>query len=116
MTAGFQYLATVSLEKAQKDWRDAYNADRGYRVDLTEEEGLGHTIREHVNKSEYYLLDRVTDGGFYSQAYDIVPKRAGSFPSLAAANSLVNSDLPPKFHPAAVRVLLGCTPTGAGGA
>ncbi len=25
-------------------------------------------------------------------------------------------DLPPKFHPAAVRVLLGCTPTGAGGA
>ncbi len=32
------------------------------------------------------------------------------------ATPLISSDLPPKFHPAAVRVLLGCTPTGAGGA
>ncbi|WP_316190753.1 ABC transporter substrate-binding protein, partial [Bradyrhizobium sp. SZCCHNS2096] len=34
----------------------------------------------------------------------------------AALEDFVANDLPPKFHPAAVRVLLGCTPTGAGGA
>ena len=47
----------------------------------------------HVGKSEAFLLDRVTEGGFYSQAFDLVPYRAGSFPSLGAATKLVNSTL-----------------------
>jgi len=65
-----------------------------YGIDLTEQEAAGgHTISAHVNKSESYLLDRTTAGGYYSQNFDVVPRRAGSFASLEAANKLVNSTL-----------------------
>ncbi|WP_410052235.1 reverse transcriptase domain-containing protein, partial [Bradyrhizobium sp. SZCCHNS30582] len=33
-----------------------------------------------------------------------------------ASNRNTDSELPPKFHPAAFRVRVGCTPSGAGGA
>ena len=69
---------------------------QGYSVDLREEEARGgHTIREHVAKSEDYLLNRVrewqvsaTRKGDLAQGLAV-----GSFPSLDSATRLVNSTL-----------------------
>jgi Bacterial CdiA-CT RNAse A domain len=70
------------------------------RVNLLEHENIedGHTIREHVAKSEEYLLERVRQEQFwYIKEYDssrYYPPdgiRASSFPSLEAANKLVNA-------------------------
>jgi hypothetical protein len=79
----------------------AQNDRSGYPVDLREERQLGgHTIEEHVAKSEGYLLNRVqqqalstTRRGEYSDGL-----RVGSFTSLEAANKLVNSTLAQNKH------------------
>ncbi len=67
----------------------------GYPIDLLEEEESGgHTRKEHIGKSEQYLQGKLLEsryniGGriFYGR------KRYGSFPSLEAANKLVNSTI-----------------------
>lgn len=72
-------------------------------VDLREEEDKGgHAIREHVGKSESYLMSRVRE----SQRRELDRNRdvdadqrfsggvaAGTFPSLDAANRLVNATI-----------------------
>jgi hypothetical protein len=62
-------------------------------VDLSEEESNGaHTIDEHVGKSDKYLLRRVQDSRFQIGPFGLTP-RVGSFPSLQAAEKLVNSTI-----------------------
>lgn len=66
------------------------------QVDVRDEEGYrgGHTIREHVGKSDSYMLARVR-GETYNIAGVVVVglTRSGSFSSIQAANSLINSTL-----------------------
>ena len=72
-----------------------------YSVDLLEEElAGGHTYKEHVGKSDGYLLARARATQLRAKVdYEstrTLPQegiRAGSFPSLQAANNLVNSTL-----------------------
>jgi len=68
----------------------------GYPIDLTEHEaarGIGHTIRDHVGKSEQYLLSVVTDIAQRAERLgDLAGELSeGSFPSLEAANKLVSA-------------------------
>jgi hypothetical protein len=68
----------------------------GYPVDLSEEEQLGgHTIAQHVGKSEDYLLSLISDEEAAEQRHGDISEglREGSFPSLEAANKLVNSTI-----------------------
>ncbi len=62
----------------------------GYRVDLHEHRQRGgHTIEEHVGKTDAYMLASVRgDRGFF-----YARKRHGSFPSVEAATKLVSSTL-----------------------
>ena len=69
-------------------------ADRGYPVDLLEEELLGgHTISKHVGKTPEYLVDSILRDRGQVGIVEYARKRWGSFPSLEAANKLVNSTL-----------------------
>ncbi|HMK89079.1 MAG TPA: RNase A-like domain-containing protein [Methylocystis sp.] len=66
-------------------------------VDLAEEEGGahgGHAIRDHVGKSREFLI-RATENSVIRVLGRVAfwKDRIGSFPSLAAANKLVNSTL-----------------------
>ncbi|MFA5900721.1 MAG: phage portal protein [Hyphomicrobium sp.] len=63
----------------------------GYRIDVREHEGRngGHTIAEHVARPDTYLLARVRG----ERGPTLVRKRAGSFPSVEAANKLVSATL-----------------------
>lgn len=65
----------------------------GYPIDLQEDEGFGHTIRDHVGKSEDYLLSVVRTLAARAERLGDMANglREGSFPSLEAANKLVNS-------------------------
>lgn len=66
----------------------------GYSIDLLEEEQLGgHTVAQHVGKSEDYLLSLISDDEMAAQRHGDLAEglREGSFPSLEAANKLVNS-------------------------
>lgn len=68
-------------------------------VDLTEEEGGahgGHAIRDHVGKSREYLIRVSENSKFELWGKGFWKDRVGSFPSLAAANKLVNSTLAQK--------------------
>ncbi len=68
----------------------------GYPVDLAEEEALGgHTIGAHVGRSEISLLAEVREiAQEAGDAIDFVKGlREGSFPSLEAANKLVNATI-----------------------
>ena len=68
----------------------------GYPIDLNEEEALGgHTIGAHVGRSENSLLSDVREAALNSgDAIDLVNGlREGSFPSLEAANKLVNATI-----------------------
>jgi hypothetical protein len=72
----------------------ADNSGRRYSPDLVEEEAhVGHTLREHTEKTGDELLASTTpdrgDTGIYSYAR----KRNGSFESREAANDLVNRTL-----------------------
>jgi hypothetical protein len=61
---------------------------------LSEEEQFGgHTIAQHVGKSEDYLLSLISDEEVAAQRHGDLAEglREGSFPSLEAANKLVNS-------------------------
>lgn len=64
-------------------------------LNLLDHEGIGgaHTVAEHIGKSDAYLLARVGGGAWQVGPKTIFRYRAGSFPSLAAANRLVNSTL-----------------------
>jgi hypothetical protein len=69
-------------------------ASRSPLVDLTDHEARGgHAIREHVGKSESYLLARTNTSVRISPLYSVQVRRAGSFPSLAAANKLVSATI-----------------------
>jgi hypothetical protein len=68
----------------------------GYPIDLQEEESRGgHTIGAHVGRSESSLLSEIRQIASGAGAgVDLVRGlREGSFPSLEAANKLVNSTL-----------------------
>src|SRR5947209_10600191 len=69
---------------------------QGYPADLREDEGLGgHTISDHVGKSNAFLkldvLDRAR--GIIESGGDFRGLAVSSFPSLDAATRLVNSTL-----------------------
>jgi len=66
-----------------------------YLVKLEEEEGVknGHTIRDHVGKSPEFLRQRIADSQEMGLFVSRGRYRAGSFPSIEAANKLVNSTL-----------------------
>jgi len=70
----------------------------GYPIDIAEEEkNGGHTIERHVGKPKQYLIARITGsrlnipGIFGLTKYGDL--RAGSFPSLEAANKLISSTI-----------------------
>jgi hypothetical protein len=68
----------------------------GYPIDLQEEESRGgHAIAEHVGKSEAFLLEGVREAAraLATGGYGAGGLRSGSFPSLEAANKLVNATL-----------------------
>ncbi|MBU3887459.1 phage portal protein [Methylosinus sp. KRF6] len=62
-------------------------------IDLRDEEANGgHAISEHVGKSDEYLIRRLQSMRFQLGLIDLAP-RVGSFPSLDAAQKLVNSTI-----------------------
>ncbi|UUP18908.1 RNase A-like domain-containing protein [Nitratireductor thuwali] len=69
-------------------------AGQGYRIDLLDEEAAGgHAIRSHVGRSPESLLARVRGEHYFGFIFEIRRKRDGSFPTVAAANRLVNATL-----------------------
>ena len=63
-------------------------------VYLQEEEAhRGHAISEHVGKSANYLLNRVRTETYDLGKVTVYMFRSGSFPSVGAAEKLVNSTL-----------------------
>ena len=70
--------------------------DRGYDVDLLEEErGIhgGHAIRDHVGKTEENLKGRSLRNRYQFGPLKLWKERIGTFLSLTSANKLVNSTL-----------------------
>lgn len=70
--------------------------DRGYDIDLIEDEGdlhRGHTIRDHVGKNDENLTERSHRNRVRVGPYGFWKPRIGTFHSLATANKLVNSTL-----------------------
>ena len=66
----------------------------GYRIDLLEEEAAGgHTISEHVGKSDAYLLRRMQVERLETPFLTIARQRVGTFHSVEAANKLVGATL-----------------------
>jgi len=67
---------------------------RGRSIDLLDEEVAGgHTVEQHIGKSEEHLLARVRGEQGQYGIFTVSRKRAGSFPSVEAANKLVNATL-----------------------
>jgi len=67
---------------------------RHYSVDLREEESAGgHTIQDHVGRSPQSLLARVRGERYLGIFETIARYRDGSFPSIQAANKLVDATL-----------------------
>jgi hypothetical protein len=67
--------------------------EKKYTVNLQEEEspkGIGHTIRDHVEKSDADLLANLEAKSFRGWLYDYVDGQEGSFESLERANDLTN--------------------------
>ena len=76
--------------------RYAQATSRRYSVNLTEEEaprGIGHTIRDHVGKTDEELLEVLRPRRFDFPFASFVGKRDGSFSSLESANDFVNRTL-----------------------
>ena len=68
------------------------NKRGGYPVDLRDEEArVGHSIQAHVNRSREALTAQAR--GAFDRDPNAQDSRSGSFPSLEAANKLVNSTL-----------------------
>lgn len=88
------------------------NRDGGRPVDLFEEQALGgHAIEQHVGRSPQSLIGDVRDTFNSSERRGDIAEgiRQGSFPSMEAANKLVNSTIaqnPDKID----RVLRGASP------
>ena len=69
---------------------------RNYSVNLKDEEapnGIGHTIRNHVGKTDDELLRAVRERRFNFLFFSAIGKREGSFESVEAANDFVNRTL-----------------------
>ncbi len=68
---------------------------RGYpRQDLLQHEAKGgHTIADHVGKSEGFLIESVSIPKARALFYSVYRWRHGSFPSVEAAEKLTNSNL-----------------------
>lgn len=60
---------------------------------LEDEAAGGHTVKAHVGKTPESLLERVRSSRVPGLFVTVGLKRAGSFPSLEAAEKLVNSTL-----------------------
>ncbi|HLH50851.1 MAG TPA: RNase A-like domain-containing protein, partial [Roseiarcus sp.] len=73
----------------------ADNAPGKYSVDLKEEDGKygGHTIAEHVGRTELELTQRIIDSIPPQGKVGYLLSHAGSFSSLEAANDFVNQVL-----------------------
>lgn len=67
--------------------------DRRYRVDLEEEKDQGHTLRDHVGKTDDAMMQRVLRERSRSLLVSSGRKRDGSFSSREAANDFVNRTL-----------------------
>ena len=67
----------------------------GYPVNILDEDQIGgHTFAEHVGKNQEYLAARITGSRVNVPGiFGVGRKRAGSFPSLEAANKLVSSTM-----------------------
>jgi hypothetical protein len=69
----------------------AQDSSRRYSVDLrVDEQRGGHTIRDHVGKSDEELLGRVRPDRGRIGIFSYAQQRHGSFESLETANDLVN--------------------------
>lgn len=65
-------------------------------INLAEEESpnrQGHTIGEHVGKSDADLLEALERESYYGPLFDFIRLRDGSFDSVENANDLVNQTL-----------------------
>jgi hypothetical protein len=72
----------------------ADDTDRRYSVNLQEEEARGgHTLRDHVGKTDEELLATLRQRRYDSPSASVIGKREGSFDSVANANDLVNRTL-----------------------
>ncbi len=66
----------------------------GRPVDLLDEEAAGgHTVKQHVAKSDQYLLARIRGEQGQFGIFTVSRRRVGTFTSVEAANKLVNSTL-----------------------
>ena len=66
----------------------------GRPVDLLDEEAAGgHTVKQHVGKSEQHLLARIRGEQGQFGIFTVSRRRVGSFTSIEAATKLVNSTL-----------------------
>jgi hypothetical protein len=71
----------------------ADDSDRRYSVDLREEEVHGHTLADHVGKSDLEIEAEFKRRGYDAPFVSFVPMRLGSFESVESANDLVNRTL-----------------------
>jgi Bacterial CdiA-CT RNAse A domain len=72
----------------------ADDSERRYSVDLREEEARGgHTLRDHVGKTDEELLATLRERRYDSPSASVIGKREGSFDSVANANDFVNRTL-----------------------
>ena len=71
----------------------ADDSDRRYSVILREEEGPGHTLRDHAGKSDLEIEAEFKRRGYDTPYVSFVPMRLGSFASEESANDLVNRTL-----------------------
>lgn len=70
------------------------DADRRYRVLLSEEEARGgHTLREHVGKTDAEMMGRVLASRRTFPVISYGLKRDGSFESVGTANDFINRTL-----------------------
>ena len=60
---------------------------------MDEEAAGGHTVKQHVGKSDEYLLARVRGEQAQFGIFSVARKRAGSFPSVEAADKPINATL-----------------------
>jgi RHS repeat-associated protein len=71
-----------------------YNALGSSYVDLYDEEAAGgHTISDHVGKSDKYLVEWLRRLAYDDRVVSVGRTQLGSFPSVTAAQKLINSTL-----------------------
>jgi len=84
-------IPTIGVDTSERPQDVADRSSKPISI-LEEDAKGGHTYERHINKSDTYLIGRVTgekiDVPFVAAAGE---KRAGSFPSLEAADKLTNS-------------------------